>query len=73
MPGLRQNNAINVCEHHYHYSIEMLLYLKTLPPFRFNPFLESHLPFRLIQLAYRAMAGSACCGCNSPTSTKRQL
>ena len=42
----------------YHYSIEMLLYLKTLPSFRFNSFLESHLPLRSIHLAYRATAGS---------------
>ena len=42
----------------YHHSIEMLLYLKTLPSFRFNPFLESHLPLRSIHLAYRATACS---------------
>jgi hypothetical protein len=45
----------NIC---YHHSIEMLLYLKTLPSFRFNPFLESPPTPSIDHLAYRAMACS---------------
>ncbi|MGZ7188689.1 MAG: hypothetical protein ACXVIR_12720, partial [Halobacteriota archaeon] len=56
MPDPLQNSAVNVYEHSLSLSIEMLLYLKTLPSFRFNPFLQSHLPLRSIHFAYRATA-----------------